>query len=117
MSATREDPYHTLKHVDTKPLWDFPGHDLIRNDWFRHLLLYDSGSRELVVDVIVAEDCDVCRKPEALKYVSGRLVVAPGRRVVVGEEAVIWKPSLESVTREVIVEWKSVVDVESRAVA
>lgn len=115
-SQRRGEPHRSLRNVDPKDLWDFPGHESIRSDWFKHLLMFDSGGHELVIDAVLVEDAKIGREPE-VKYESGEFVIRPGTRLVVGEEAMVWTPDPSTEMHEAIAEWRSVVDLKSRKVS
>ena len=115
-SATREDPYHSLKNVDPKPLWNFPGHPTIRDDWFKQFLLFDSGEYDLIVTADLAEDSQSDRDPTG-QYQAGEFIVPAGLRLVICETAFVWSINPNETISETIVEWENIVDLKSRKVS
>jgi hypothetical protein len=103
----REDPYKSLKHVDPKPLWDFPGHRDIKPEFFKLLLLRDAGEHELIVTATIAEDMQTGRDPFD-QYVSGDLVVPAGAHLVSCETGMLWATTPNITTSETLALWPNV---------
>jgi hypothetical protein len=114
-TVKRDEPYRSLKHVDPKSLWDFPGHESIRQDWFKHILMRDGGMCDMIVTAVLAEDAQTGRSP-FIQYVSGDLIVPAGVHLVVGESGMLWSINPNIITSETLVEWSNVVDLKLRKV-
>lgn len=109
-------PHHSLRDVDPRPLWNFPGHPLINDDWFKAILLFDSGGYKLVVDAVIVDDAEIKRDP-VVRYETGEFIIQPGARMVVGEAGLTWCPELDNELHEKMTDWGSVHSILSRHLA
>jgi hypothetical protein len=110
-------PYMTLKNVDPKPLWKFPGHETIKDDWFTHILLFDSGEYELHIDAMIVKTSK-CERDPVVRYESGEFVLKPGTRLVIGESGMVWRPYENTLTpNEAVLSWRDVSSLMSKEVS
>lgn len=106
---------HSLRDCRPRSLWDFPGHRTVREDWFREILLYDTGLYDLFVDTHLASDADDSRpKGQLVKYVAGEFRILAGTRFVVGESGMAWTPNPTQSVSDVVVAWALTRSVQAR---
>jgi hypothetical protein len=110
-------PYMSLKDVEPRPLWDFPGHQAIKNEWFSKLLIFDGGQHDLIVESDAVEYASSAHaKGELVKIIGGEFVIPAKTKVTVAEVGFVWSLNPDQLISELLAEWKFVVDLKLRKV-
>ncbi len=112
MSAkSRFSPYMSLRDVEPKPLWKFPGHPAIKDEWFSKLLVFDGGQHDLIIDSdAVRQAIHPHPNDELIKIIAGEFVIPAATQIVVGEAGIVWSMDPTMTISESLAEWKFVVD-------
>ncbi len=106
VSGKRHEPYMSLKDVEPKPLWKFPGHPSINRDWFNQLLLFDTGQYELKVEADLVRRADDKKKgDDFVRYLSGIFIVRPRTELIVGEAGIVWSEDTTVVVDQTLLGW------------